>query len=140
MNNRLMQIWISYRSIPLWVQIWVAGMLVPANALAFALLDTWGGQVAAWAAMFVVATNLPIMWWERGMSKLMSMPHLLAWIPLEVALVQRLAGRVGPVPLTGLEQAFLILLLIVNGISLVFDLMDSLRWLRGDRSIPGQSL
>lgn len=136
-SSRLVLIWHSFRSIPLWVQIWVAGILVPANAAAFLMLNTWSGQMAAWAAAFVVLTNVPIMWFAGGMSRLMSLPHLIAWGPLQVALVMRLTGQAGITPLTGVEQAFIIGLLTINGISLVFDTLDSWRWLKGEREVPG---
>jgi hypothetical protein len=55
----LAQIWGSFRALPLWVQVWVGLILVPANALSFAMLDTWTGRAAATAAVAVVATNLP---------------------------------------------------------------------------------
>ena len=32
---------------------------------------------------------------------------------------------------------YAILVLVVNAISLVFDLLDSWRWLRGERETPG---
>ena len=65
--DRLNDIWRSLRSLPLWVQIWVAGILVPVNVLPFFLLDTR----------------------------------------------------------------------VVNGISLAFDVMDSAKWVAGDRATPG---
>ncbi len=133
-GGHLAQIWGSYRALPAWVAL----ILVPANALAFTLLDTWAGRIAAVAALAVVATNLPIMWFERGMSRLMSVPHLLIWGPLQILLMLRWAERVGPVPLGGVERALVLLLLAVNGISLAFDAMDSWHWLRGDRSVPGR--
>ena len=134
---RLAGIWRSYRALPTWVQVWVGLILVPANALAFAMLDTWAGRAAAVAALAVVATNVPIMWVERGMSRLMSVPHLLIWGPLQVLLLLRWAGQVGPEPLGSVEQGFVLVLLVVNGISLVFDTVDSWRWLHGERSVPG---
>jgi hypothetical protein len=135
--GRLAEIWGSYRALPAWVQVWVGLILVPANALAFAMLDTWAGRAAAVAALAVVATNLPIMWIERGMSRLMSLPHLAIWGPLQCLLLLRWAGRVGPESLGPVEQAFVLMLLVVNGISLVFDALDSWRWLHGERSVPG---
>ncbi|WP_290767045.1 hypothetical protein [Aquabacterium sp.] len=135
--HRLQHIWHSYRSLPLWVQVWVGAILVPVNALSFLLLHTPTGQWAAWAALFVVATNVPIMWVARGMSKLMSVPHLIAWLPLQVALLARLAGQLGATPLQPFEQPLILALLLTNGISLVFDAIDSVRWLQGDRAVPG---
>ena len=137
MLDRILTIWRSYRSLPLWVQVWVGGILVPANAAAFALTNTPSGHWAAWAAAFVVATNVPIMWMEQGMSKLMSVPHLVAWIPLQAFLLLRLTGAAGPTPLGQAELALAALLLVVNGISLAFDAVDSVKWWRGDRHVPG---
>lgn len=134
---RLQRIWHSYRSLPLWVQVWVGGILAPVNALSFLQLHTLSGQWAAWAALFVVVTNVPIMWLEQGMSKLMSVPHLLAWLPLQVALLARLAGQLGTTPLQPFEQPLILALLLTNGISLVFDAIDSVRWFKGDRTVPG---
>lgn len=136
MSERLRQCWHSLRSLPVWVQVWVGLILIPANGAAFFLLHYWSGQLAAWAAAFVVMTNLPIMLRERGMSKLMAMPHLLAWGPLELVLVLRLFGHAGPSPVHSVELRYVALLIIVNGSSLIFDALDSWRWLRGDRSVP----
>jgi hypothetical protein len=138
MSDNLRQCWVSFRSLPLWVQIWVAGILVPANAAPFFLLDFWSARVAAWAAVFVAATNLPIMLREGGMSRLMSIPHLLAWGPLELALVMRMAERAGAGPVSAGEQVFIAVLATVNGVSLAFDALDSWRWLRGERAVPGR--
>ena len=137
MLDRILTIWRSYRSLPLWVQVWVGGILVPANAAAFALTNTPSGHWAAWAAAFVVATNVPIMWMEQGMSKLMSVPHLVAWIPLQVFLALRLTGAAGSAPLEQAEFVLALMLLVVNGISLAFDALDSLKWWRGERHVPG---
>lgn len=125
--------WQSFRSLPLWIQVWVAGILVPVNVAGFLLLDTPAGQWTALAAALVLLSNYPLMLACRGMGRLLSVPHLLIWGPLQVALVYRL-GSGAPEPV---EQGFVILVLVVNGLSLVFDTLDSLRWLRGERGVPG---
>ena len=71
------------------------------------------------------------------MSRLMSVPHLFAWIPLQVLIPIRLAEMVGSGPVSDAEWAFGIVLFVINGISLVFDVIDSFRWLRGEREVPG---
>ncbi len=139
MNTRLAQIWHSYRSLPGWVQLWVGFVLIPVNVFPFFLLDSWSGRAGAVAALFVVATNVPIMWAACGMSRAMSLPHLLAWIPLEIALALRVAGAAGSLPPSTAELTLALALLIVNGISLVFDAIDSWRWLRGQRDVPGSA-
>lgn len=137
MSTRSAEIWHSYRSLPGWVQVWVGFVLIPANVLPFFLLDSWSGRAGAVAALFVVATNVPIMWTACGMSRAMSLPHLLAWIPLEIALALRVFGLAGNQPPSTTELALAIVLLLINGISLVFDVIDSWRWLRGQRDVPG---
>lgn len=132
-RNKL--IWRSLRSLPLWVQIWVVGILVPVNAAAFLMLDTPTGHWTAIAAVFVMATNMPIMYYYCGMNRAMSVPHLIAWGPLQVYLIMRLAT--GEVAAGSAELIYLWLLLVVNGISLVFDLLDSYKWLVGGRETPG---
>lgn len=134
MKSRLQGCHHSFHALPFWVRLWVAGILIPVNVLPFLMLDTETGRWAALAAVLVVVTNLPIMLIERGMSRLMSVPHLIAWIPLLVWLLLRFAADP---PLAGYELALAITLAAVNGLSLLFDLLDSLRWLRGERAVPG---
>ncbi|CAJ0723277.1 hypothetical protein [Ralstonia pickettii] len=127
--------WHSFRALPVWVQLWVGGILVPVNAASFALLDTWPGRATAVAALFVVASNLPIMLWARGMTRLMAVPHLFIWGALEILLLwhmRQASGGMAP-----LEAAYVWLVLSVNAISLVFDALDSWRWLTGERDAPG---
>jgi hypothetical protein len=134
--NALRQSWQSFRSLPTWVQIWVGLILVPVNVAPFIFLDTSTGQWAALAALFVLVTNGPIMLWYAGMNRALSLPHLVAWVPLEVALVLRVTGHAGPATLATPELVLAWVLLIVNGISIVFDVLDSWRWLRGERETP----
>ena len=123
----------SWQALPLWVQVWVGLILVPVNAAAFFLLDTETGQYTAVAAAFVVITNGPLMLFYQGMNRALSLPHLVAWIPLVYLLVAHLAsGNVPPG-----EWYYAVLVIIVNSISLVFDVLDSWRWLRGERETPG---
>lgn len=135
MTSRLSACHRSFLALPRWVQIWVGVVLVPVNALPFFFLDTPTGRVAALAAMFVVLTNLPIMLIERGMSRLMAVPHLLAWLPLLPYLAARLVFQQ---PLARSEMLLAIALVVVNSTSLVFDTLDTWRWICGKRDIPGQ--
>lgn len=132
MTSRLHAAWRSYRALPLWVQIWVGLCLVPVNMVPFFMLDTATGRAGALAIAAVAATNMPILIYERGMSRLLSIPHLVAWIPLWAWLAHRLYSGV---PMSGAESVLAWALLIVNGISLVFDVLDSARWLHGAREV-----
>ena len=139
MKARFARIWHSFRSLPGWVQAWVGFVLIPVNVLPFFLLGTWSGRAAALAALFVVVTNVLIMWGASGMRRVMSLPHLLAWIPLEIVLILHLSGAAGSLPSSPAETALAIVLLLVNGVSLVFDALDSWRWLQGQRDVPGRA-
>lgn len=132
--------WASFRSLPGWVQLWVSCILVPVNAASFALLDTETGRVVALAALLVVASNVPIMLWARGMTKLMAVPHLFIWGPLQWLLIAKMRQVAGADAMSQPEQAYAIVVLMVNGISLAFDALDSCRWLKGDRDVPGMQV
>jgi len=134
MNSRIRDCRRSFRALPDWVQWWVGAILVPANIAPFFFLDSELGRVAALSSIFVTVTNLPIMLIERGMSRLMAVPHLIAWIPLIAYLAWTLTQTT---PLSTAEKAFALALIIINGISVVFDIVDTHRWLRGEREIPG---
>lgn len=136
-QSRIMVSWASFRSLPGWVQFWVGCILVPVNAASFAMLDTGSGRAIAAAALLVVATNVPIMLWARGMTKLMAVPHLLIWGPLQWFLLSKITQISGADAMPPLELIYVSAMLLVNGISLAFDALDSWRWLKGDRAVPG---
>lgn len=81
------------------------------------ILDTWTGQAAASAAVFVAVTNLQIILWYAGMNALMSAPHLITWIPLEVALAMKVSGMAGMEPVSDTEPLLAVTLLVVNDTS-----------------------
>lgn len=133
-------VWHSWKSLPVWVQIWVAVILVPVNAAAFFMVYTPTGKAAAFAAIFVILTNVPIMLYEGGMSRMMAMPHLVAWIPLSIYIIARLLVFSNSPAVGKAELIFAIIILVVNGISLIFDTVDTIKWRRGERDIPGHTV
>ena len=136
----LSAVWQSWQSLPVWVRIWVAGILVPVNAAAFFMIHTPAGKAAAIAAVFVILTNVPIMLYEGGMSRMMAMPHLVAWIPLSIYIIARLLVLSNSPAIEKAELIFAIIILAVNGISLIFDTVDTVKWWRGERDIPGHTV
>lgn len=136
-QSRIMASWASFRSLPGWVQVWVGCILVPVNAVSFSLLDTETGRAVAVAALLVVTSNVPIMLWARGMTKLMAVPHLFIWGPLQLLLISTLRQVSGTEALLSPEPIYAMVVLMVNGISLAFDALDSWRWLKGARDVPG---
>ncbi len=128
----LTDIWASAMRLPAWVLVWVFLILVPVNtASLFYSAHPFAGAVCA-LAILGMFPNLAIMMAERGLSKLMSLPHLIFWTPLVVLIVWVLATQHN---LTPSYQMFLWLLLGVNLISLAFDAKDFFKWVKGDRAV-----
>ena len=130
--TRITEIWRSFRALPLWVQIWVALVLLPVNLFSLAFVDQHNGLLIALLAVGGMAPNIVIMLAERGLSRLMALPHVLIWTPLIVIVWQTLGtasqGYAG----------FLWLLLAVDLCSLAFDYLDVLKWWRGARTVAGK--
>ncbi|WP_228408756.1 hypothetical protein [Profundibacter amoris] len=64
------------------MQIWVALILVPVNMASLLFLNEPKGMLIAALAVGGMMPNIAIMLAERGLSKMMALPHLLIWIPL----------------------------------------------------------
>lgn len=123
----IIAIWQSFRRLPLWVQIWVALILVPVNLVPLVL---WFQGVPGWGLIALLsvggmALNLPIMLKERGFSRTMALPHVLLWTPLVILLAGRLTEG----------SALVALILVVDVISLAFDYVDAWKWTRGAREV-----
>ncbi|SHK74834.1 hypothetical protein SAMN05444414_10123 [Roseovarius marisflavi] len=127
----ILDIWQSYRRLPIWVQLWVALILVPVNAASLVFL---GAPMGAWVAVMAVGAMLlngVIMLVERGFSKMMALPHVLIWTPLVVLILWLLAkGDLAP----GYAR-YLMVLLAVDLFSLALDYADTVKWLKGERHI-----
>jgi len=124
------EIWQSYRRLPVWVQLWVAVILVPVNAAALGCLaQPFGAWVAAMAVGAMLCNGV-LMLVERGFSRAMALPHVLIWTPMLGLVVWLLAQDIP----SG-YRAYLLILLAVDAVSLGFDVIDTRRWLSGDRQI-----
>jgi len=113
---------------PLWLVIWVGWLgLVNMASVAF-----WREIEARWVfAAFVAAFVLMAVLFEsKGYSRLLGLPHVIVWTPLLIYLYRRLSKVIGP----RLFETWLRVLLATNGVSLVIDYVDVLRYLLGDRS------
>ncbi|MEM6656966.1 MAG: hypothetical protein AAF625_02675 [Pseudomonadota bacterium] len=126
----LKDIWISFRELPLWVQIWMAVILVPMNLMPLAFLDQPFGPLIAGLAVLGMALNLPIMIAARGMSGAMAVPHLVCWTPMVLIIAYVLNTHTDLLPL---YAQLLLALLLVDLISLGFDLRDAIHWMKRRR-------
>lgn len=126
------QLWLSFRRLPLWVQVWMALVLVPVNLLSFFVLEYQSAQMVALAAVLALGSNMLLLYRYEGFSRAMALPHLVFWGPLQILLLMRVLQT--PAPDSG-EVLFICLVLLVNGISLIFDLLDTWRWWQGERQV-----
>lgn len=123
-------IYASFRRLTIPVQAWVALWLAPIHIATLAFLGQTNGVLIAVLAIGGMAPNMLIMAKERGMSALMALPHLVIWTPLVVVALITLFSGVG----TG-YAIFLVLLLVTDVVSLLFDAKDFAAWRAGDRAI-----
>ncbi|WP_099592662.1 hypothetical protein [Paramylibacter kogurei] len=133
MIRYLLDIWQSFRALPLWVQLWMVFILVPVNVLSSDFMLDPNGWIIALLAFAGLGANLVIMLVQRGFSKAMAIPHLIFWIPLLIVAY----------PLVGADVdykygAFITVIFWVNLISILFDLRDAWQWWQGDRGVAGR--
>ncbi len=129
--DMVLDIWRSFRAMPLWVQVWVFVILVPVNMFSVVY---WAEPNGVWIAVLAIgamALNGVIMLVERGFSKAMALPHVVIWTPLVIWIGWMLVeGDVA----AGFGL-YLVVLLVVDLISLAFDFKDTKDWLAGERSV-----
>ena len=130
--NLVPDIWRSFRALPRWVQIWVALILVPINMASLWFVSEPKGILIATLAVGGLMPNIVIMVAERGLSKMMALPHLVIWMPLLILLWSHVGAT------SGGFHSYLWLLLAVDGLSLAFDIPDAWKWWKGDRAIAGK--
>ncbi len=128
-------VWRSFRAMPLWVQFWVALVLVPVNLAAALFWNQPGGALIAVLAIGGMLPNVAMMLAERGLSKGMALSHVALWTPLGAIVAWRLLAGEGGAPA---YTTYLWLLLAVDLVSLAFDFPDAWKWWKGDRAVAGR--
>ena len=123
-------IWRSQLALPLWVSIWIWLVLVPVNFLPLLLIGRHGGWLIAVLAASGVLVNAWFILANRGFSNIMALSHLVFWPPMIVLIVVEWSQG-GLTPL-------LWVLLVVDGVSLCFDIRDGWLWFKGDRAVAGR--
>ncbi|MGI9327043.1 MAG: hypothetical protein ACR2PZ_17630 [Pseudomonadales bacterium] len=113
---------------PLLVAIWLRVLGVVNLASAFFLRRVQARWVLG-AFLFIAATNIPI-FLSSGLTKLGSVPHLIVWIPLIIYLAREF--RSGHIEFKSSFGIWCVIVLLVNLISVVFDVRDSIQYLQGD--------
>ena len=128
------QVFRSIAGMKLWVKVWLM-LLGPANMAAFLYLDTDIGFWTAVAGGLVVATNIPMMFAMGGVTRALSLPHMI-WVPLLIYIFPQIIGPEALDPASA-EFRLGVTIFVFNSISLAFDFLESYRWLKGEREILG---
>jgi hypothetical protein len=106
------------------------------------LVNVVGGLVfvrrpqARWvlaAMVFILVTNVGLMMAGSGLVKLLSIPHLFAWIPLVAYLAMQL--RSGHVDIRKPFGIWCLVVMVTDLVSVVFDLRDGAQYLLGDHGV-----
>ncbi len=124
--------WRSYRSLPVWVQLWV-GWLVAINLVGAADGSTPTGRATRRATYVFLPINAALVIAERGYSSALSFSHLVAWPPLVVQLFRRSRSA----DCGAAERRIATLVGLTNALSIAFDTIDATRWIKGDRAVAG---
>lgn len=126
-------IWESFLKLPTWVKIWMLLILVPVNAASARFIgDPWSWLIAA-LAFAGMMPNIYIMISDRGFTNRMAVPHVIFWIPLVLMLAYLLLFS--DIILPSDYGVYLKFLLVINIISLGFDIPETRAWLRTRREI-----
>ncbi len=123
-------IWGSALRLPFPMQLWLFGLLMPVNIAALFALGQPLGPLVAVLAVGALAANGVVMVIDRGFSLAMALPHVALWVPLLGVIGYLLLGGED---LSGGYTAYLVALLVINAISLYFDIPDTRRWFAGQR-------
>ncbi len=135
-GERFMRMLVSWTRLPLWVLIWVFVFLGPVNLAGFFFLDSNLGIATAVAVVLAFGSNTWLIIANGGVSKVMAIPHLIAWIPLEIYALYQLLLTDNIMAGSNLAW-FAWALVVINGISLAFDVYDTKEWRAGNRELTG---
>ncbi|MEM9603463.1 MAG: hypothetical protein AAGA11_11415 [Pseudomonadota bacterium] len=122
--GRSARIMASYAALPTWVKLWMNVVLGPVNLATLAFLDEPGGALIAALAIGGMALTVAIVVASGGFTKLAAAGLILPWTPQVLMLVFASPGG------SALYQTFLTVLLVINLVSLAFDVNDVRQWFR----------
>lgn len=130
-HSRLGAIGASWKSMKTWIKVWLFAL----NGLFLAAIAFLPDPTARLTlACYVASAPSALMIWQRGLTRLLGLAHLIPWLLLVGILGARLliveAGDGSPP--TEMRDYFLALLVAV-AFCLVLDAFDCWRWFRGER-------
>lgn len=121
---------------PRWVFFWVMFVLTPVNMAGLFFLDHPIGVATILSLIYIMLFNMPMLLMQKGVSRATSIPHVPPFLLIVVFAGWLLLGSTALTPDTGSALFYFIwCLFVVNLISLALDIVDSIRWVFGDRAV-----
>lgn len=118
----------SLATLPKWVKVWLVALgIINVASLGF-LNQPSGVIVAALVFSGMVLSKVAVSYYG-GLTRLVGVGHIVGWVPLILMLLFARPQA------DGAYDTYLTILLIMNTISIVFDLNDFRLWLSGDRDV-----
>jgi hypothetical protein len=138
--SRLEALGVSWLGIKTWVKYWLFAL----NGVFLAAFFFWPSEISKVSLIAYLATMpllLAIMIVQRGLTRLLGVGHLIAWVPLVIYLLGRVTGdafgsRLSSESGGGLYFYTLCLLGFVT-VCLACDIYDLIRWFTGARARLG---
>jgi len=121
----LHDIWMGFCDLPVWVRVWVAGILVPVNLASVVFIGQPWGVVVAVLAVDGMFPNLIILLKTRAFGKEMAVSHLIFWTPMLIVIL-----AIDHSIISSGFQTYLFVLFAVDAVSLCFDIGDTRSWWR----------
>lgn len=130
----------SWLSLKTWVKTWLWFV----NVVFWLALLFWYHTESRWILLAYAATG-PFLFgqalWQRGLTRLLGLAHIIPWLPLLIYLSFRVfSDRLGQQISYASDPAFhvyLLIMLLTLTICLVLDIFDVIRWFRGERYVLG---
>lgn len=99
--------------------------LVGINITSVAFLNSLEGRVVFISALFAAST-MTLIYQRLGFVRILGVAHIY-WIPMLIWLIPHISG------LGGALKSWAALLVLINFVSIVMDVRDAIRYVRGER-------
>lgn len=119
--------------LPQWVQWWINFIVFVPTACMFGMLFNRLTRIHALVTfvLFVLGgVSVMLIYNSMGMVRLLGLGHVVFWTPAVIFLLNRVRATKPPQPFA----AFAWITILTLGAALVFDYLDVIRWLFGERT------
>ncbi len=135
--GQIVQSWFSIKT---WVKYWLFYL----NGIFLASLIFWprpDARLIFYGYLASAPFLIGLMVFQRGLTRLLGLAHLIPWMPLLVILLYRLTTgadeHLSSPETFPIYHIYLWTVIVSIAICLIFDLVDVRRWIKGERYVLG---